>query len=459
MTILGVVEGLPDDIESVETEDIIKIIDGDRGKNYPSSSDYVEDGYCLFLSADNVTENGLKFDSVKYITEDRHKRLNKGIVKDEDIILTTRGTVGNIGLYNNQFKNNPVRINSGMVILRPDDKKVSNKYLYQQFRSDIIQNQIKRITYGTAQPQTSVTNIKRLSILNPPLAEQRRIASVLYSVDEQLRTLTDRHDSLTTMKHGLMQDLLTGETRVTPEIPVENEVAQEESTVDEQNDWSQIKIKKCCKIQNGGTPDTDDSNYWGGEIPWFTPTEMTGNTHPISLGETDYITQRGLDESAAKLFNEGDVVLTSRGTVGQTKILSEDASVNQSCYCLKPDNRINSYHLHYAMQSKRDKLESIAVGGTFDSITKRELAVFDIPVPPLWEQERIASILYTVDEMIARTSDLIDEYERLKRGLMQDLLSGDVRTPEDLSVLDEIKLDADSAGADGSSVTQSTLDV
>ena len=95
----------------------IKIIDGDRGKQYPNSTDLMDSGYCVFLSAKNVTKSGFKFDSVQFISEEKHNQLRKGLVKKGNIVLTTRGTVGQFGYFNDDVNFEILRINSGMVIL------------------------------------------------------------------------------------------------------------------------------------------------------------------------------------------------------------------------------------------------------------------------------------------------------------------------------------------------------
>jgi type I restriction enzyme S subunit len=260
-----------------------------------------------------------------------------------------------------------------------------------------------------------------------------------------------------------MQDLLTGETRVTPEMAVRQDILTEnkESSVREDEKWEEHRYEEVGDIIGGGTPDTSKDDYWGGKVQWAVPSEVTDRPE-VELEDTERkLTEEGLNNTSAKVLPETSVLMTSRATVGVPVINRVPMATNQGfqSFDVSESDIVNPYYLYYQIEENADYIDSIANGGTFDEISKSELAKLRVNIPPLWEQERIASLLYTVDEMIARTSDLIDEYERLKRGLMQDLLSGDVRTPEDLSVLDEIKLDADSAGADGSSVTQSTIDV
>ncbi|HHK7603757.1 TPA: restriction endonuclease subunit S, partial [Streptococcus pneumoniae] len=100
-------------------DNLFDIIDGDRGKNYPKSDELFSEEYCLFLNTKNVTKNGFSFDTKQFITKTKDKLLRKGKLERYDIVLTTRGTVGNVAYYDELIKYKHLRINSGMVILRP----------------------------------------------------------------------------------------------------------------------------------------------------------------------------------------------------------------------------------------------------------------------------------------------------------------------------------------------------
>ena len=102
-----------------------EIIDGDRGKNYPKQNEFSDDGHCLFLSAANVTRGGFEFSECQFITEQKDGMLRKGKLQRDDIVLTTRGTIGNVAHFRASVPYERLRINSGMVILRCNVEKIS----------------------------------------------------------------------------------------------------------------------------------------------------------------------------------------------------------------------------------------------------------------------------------------------------------------------------------------------
>jgi len=121
----------------------VQIIDGDRGKNYPN--EFAGNGYCLFLSAKNVTTAGFSFDSVQFISQERDELLRKGKLQWNDIVLTTRGTVGNVAIYDDSIPYDSIRINSGMVILRCNPQNILPTFMYYTMKSNSIQNRGLRL--------------------------------------------------------------------------------------------------------------------------------------------------------------------------------------------------------------------------------------------------------------------------------------------------------------------------
>lgn len=163
----------------------IEIIDGDRGKNYPKNNELTNSGYCLFLSAANVTKNGLRFSNNSFITKEKDALLRKGKLMPQDIVLTTRGTVGNVGFYSDDVPYPNMRINSGMVIIRPGED-FDTMFLYQYLRSCYFRAQITQFQSGSAQPQLPISTLQKMKVIKPDIAAQRRIASILSSFDRKI---------------------------------------------------------------------------------------------------------------------------------------------------------------------------------------------------------------------------------------------------------------------------------
>ncbi|VOW99296.1 type I RM modification enzyme [Streptococcus pneumoniae] len=161
-------------------DNLFDIIDGDRGKNYPKSDELFSEEYCLFLNTKNVTKNGFSFDTKQFITKTKDKLLRKGKLERYDIVLTTRGTVGNVAYYDELIKYKHLRINSGMVILRPKTPNLNQKFIIHVLRN----NNYSRVISGSAQPQLSKSQLLQIRVPFPPLALQNEFADFVALVDK-----------------------------------------------------------------------------------------------------------------------------------------------------------------------------------------------------------------------------------------------------------------------------------
>ncbi len=160
-----------------------EIIDGDRGKNYPKQDEFSDGGFCMFLNASNVTRNGFDFSQCQFITEQKDNVLRKGKLQREDVVLTTRGTIGNAAFYNESVPYENLRINSGMVILRCDHTRMLPTYLYHFLRSPQFHGQVNSLRSGVAQPQLPIRDMRAIKLPLPPVHKQKSIARILSTYD------------------------------------------------------------------------------------------------------------------------------------------------------------------------------------------------------------------------------------------------------------------------------------
>jgi type I restriction enzyme, S subunit len=182
-----------------------EIIDGDRGTNYPNQSELFSTGYCLFLNAKNVTTDGFVFNECYFVSKEKDQKLRKGKLQRNDIVLTTRGTVGNIGFYNERIPYENMRINSGMVIIRPDNVGILPEYTYHLFK--YMKSDFDVFATGSAQPQLPIRDLNEIFFLLPPLPEQRAIAGVLSSLDNKVDVLQRQNKTLEGMAEALWRKM------------------------------------------------------------------------------------------------------------------------------------------------------------------------------------------------------------------------------------------------------------
>lgn len=157
-----------------EIWDLFNVIDWDRWENYPTKDEFFEEWYCLFLNTKNVLKDSFNFEEKSFITKQKDEILRNWKLSRWDIVLTTRWTLWNIAYYDENINYENVRINSWMVILRPNSN-ILHKYIIFLFQTNYIKNYIDLINSWSAQPQLPIKELKQIKIPLPTLEEQQEI--------------------------------------------------------------------------------------------------------------------------------------------------------------------------------------------------------------------------------------------------------------------------------------------
>jgi len=197
-------------------ESLLEIIDGDRGVNYPKASDFRDEGHCLFLNTKNVRPYGFDFDSTMFIAAEKDGQLRKGKLRRGDVVMTTRGTIGNIGLYSEDVPFDHIRINSGMLVFRPNQNAVLSSYLFELLRSEIVRGQIRKRTTGAAQPQLPIKTLVNFTIPVPTnLDDQCAVVKRLRAFDPETQRLKSIYQqklaALDELKKSLLHQAFSGQ--------------------------------------------------------------------------------------------------------------------------------------------------------------------------------------------------------------------------------------------------------
>lgn len=183
---------------------VCAIIDGDRGKNYPKQDEFSDTGYCLFLNAKNVTATGFSFENRMFITKEKDDALHNGKLERGDVVLTTRGTLGNLAFYDDSVPFENVRINSGMVILRMKKSVMTEVFFMEQFKLQ-LQSIKGKIASGSAQPQLPISTMNKIRILLAPMALQEQFAAFVEQTDKSKLAVQKGLQELEILKKSLMQ--------------------------------------------------------------------------------------------------------------------------------------------------------------------------------------------------------------------------------------------------------------
>ena len=165
-------------------------------------------------------------------------------------------------------------------------------------------------------------------------------------------------------------------------------------------EWKTYKLSEIGTVVGGATPSTSVSSYYGGDIPWLTPKDLSNfQDRYIEKGERN-ITQEGLDSCSAQLLPANTVLFSSRAPIGYVAIAKNPIATNQGFKSIIPNERVDSLFLYYILRYNKERIEAMGSGTTFKEVSGAVMKNVEISLPPLEEQRRIAGILGAIDDKI-----------------------------------------------------------
>ena len=187
--------------------------------------------------------------------------------------------------------------------------------------------------------------------------------------------------------------------------------------------WEQRKLVDIAEIVGGGTPDTNNSNYWDGDIDWYAPAELGNNIYAES--STRKITQAGFDSCSTKMLPADKTILfTSRAGIGNTAILRHSACTNQGFQSLVIGDA--DVYFVYSMSERIKKwAEEKASGSTFLEISGRQLETMPVNLPSLVEQQAIGSFFSHLDDLITLHQRKYDKLVVFKKSMLEKMFPKD----------------------------------
>lgn len=391
-TELGII---PEDWEIVNLGSIAKI-NGRIGFRGYTVADLVPKGFgAITLSPSNIIDNQIDYTDRTYISWYKYDESPEIKVNNGDILLVKTGsTFGKSALVNNLPEK--ATINPQFVLL--NNIKCDNKYLSYIIKHDIIQNQIHSDIVGGAIPTLSQEKISKFILFLPPLSEQKAIAEALSDVDDLITALDKKIAKKRLVKQGAMQELLTGKKR----LPGFEE------------EWEEDIVSSICEVLDNKRVPLNEEQRREGVYPYCG-----------ANGIVAYIDEYIFDEDLILIAEDG-------GNFDQFETrpiaywMTGKYWVNNHAHILKAKEKYCQKYIYYKLEHK--DITGYIVGGTRTKLTRAQLDSIKIELPTnIQEQQAIATILSDMDKEIAELETQRDKYRLVKSGMMQKLLTGEIR--------------------------------
>lgn len=318
------------------------------------------DGSIPWISGADISDSG-EVKNRLTITELGLKHSSTNLITPDSLLLVTRTSVGKIGIIKE-----PTAISQDITGINPNSELDINflrhflienrEYLKLQSRGATIKGVTRNVVAG-------------LKINLPPLEEQKRRAQIK-DIQELIEQKRERQQELLKeFQIALFHKMFSGK------------------------DWPMKPLGEVATVVSGATPKTSKEEFWGGEIQWVTPAELS-KLDSIYIDRTERtITTEGLDSCAAQVLPAGSVLLSSRAPIGLVAINTVPMATNQGFKSLIPGPELDSMYLYFWLKINTPYLQSLGVGATFKELSKSTLSKIKLPIPPKTLQQEFSQAI------------------------------------------------------------------
>lgn len=316
---------------------------------------------------------------------------------------------------------------STMVKLDFDETEIYKPYYSYSFQ--YLEYVLKAKTAGSGIPHADKGVIKRLEFFKPEIPEQKAIATILSKVDEAIKATENSIKAAEKLKKSLMQNLLTGKLKPDGTWRKEEEFYKHEKFGNCPVGWHWGRLSEIADIVAGQSPSGEFYNEDGIGTPMLNgPTEFT-DLHPIPVQFTTKVT---------KLCQIGDILFTVRGSsTGRMNIADQEYCIGRGIAAIRAKEGSDIDFIYYTLVTISEKIlaEAKGAGTTFPNVSRGELLKKWVLIPDT-DQSEISSKIKSVDAFIKEKQKKVFAIQRLKKSLMQNLLTGKVRV--DLSKIENV---------------------
>lgn len=284
-------------------------------------------------------------------------------------------------------------------------------FLYNLLRTTKKQKEIVATSSGTTVKHTSPDKFLNRFCFFPESQEQTQIGNTFQKLDNLINQHQQKHDKLSNIKKAMLEKMFPKQGKTIPEIRFKGFSGE----------WEKKELgTDIAEIIGGGTPSTAISEFWDGDIDWYSPTEIGNNVY--AEGSQKKITSLGLKNSSAKILPANNTILfTSRAGIGDMAILAKSGATNQGFQSLIVKEGFSPYFVYSAGKQIKEFALKHASGSTFLEISGKQLGRMNILMPYLKEQEQIACYFQKLDSLISQHQQQIAKLNNIKQACLSKM--------------------------------------
>lgn len=374
-------------------------------------SEYVSEGIPFYRSKEIIDlYNNRNISTELFISENRYNeiKLKYGVPQKDDILLTSVGSLGIPYLVKNTDK---FYFKDGNLtwIRNINKNKILPQYLILWICSNIGKQKLDEVTIGSTQPALTISGLKTIEIVLPSIEEQKRITSVISSLDDKIDLLHRENKTLEVMTETLFRKWFIEDIK---------------------EDWKEGTLEDILSVKGGTTPSTKEPKYWDGSIPWTSPKDVT-TLNGIYLFDTERkITQEGLKQISSGLLPAGTLLMSSRAPVGVLAYAEIPLAINQGYIAIIDDKGYAKEFIYLWLKANMDMVHSYANGSTFMEISKSAFKSLSLLIPPKHIVYEFCDRIKPIFEKIKINEMQIRTINKTKDNILPKLMSNEIKIDE-----------------------------
>lgn len=359
------------------------------------------DGIYYFINGNNIFDGKIFIkDETKKVSFNEYELYKKPLC-DRTLLLSINGTIGNVAFYRGE----KCILGKSACYLNIKDT-VDKRFVYYYFLSNDFQTHLRNIATGTTIQNVPLKGLRESLILLPSLSEQKRISSILSSLDDKIDLLHRENETLEAMAETLFRKWFIEDAK---------------------DEWEEGTLDDILSIKGGTTPSTKEPKYWNGKIAWTSPRDVT-SLNGIYLFDTDRkITEDGLKQISSGLLPAGTLLMSSRAPVGALAYAEIPLAINQGYIAIIDNKGYSKEFIYLWLKLNMDLVRSYSNGSTFMEISKSAFKALNIQIPPQKNVEDFSKIIKPLFNKIKLNEQQIINLGRIKNKILPKLMSNELK--------------------------------
>lgn len=402
-------KGFNNEWQEKKLGDIGEIKTGPFGSSLHAEA-YVTDGHAIITTEHfKLGKLPVDKDGIPQVCDDDYLRLKSYLLKSGDIVFSR---VGSVDINAHVTDKQEGWLFSGRVLRVRSDESIDSEYLHQELSTSRVKKSVVSRAVGQTMPSINTEILKTTPIYTPTdKTEQKKIGVGLKKIDILINQHRQKHEKLIQLKEAMLEKMFPKAGERVPEIRFDGFSGE----------WEEkILGSDIADVVGGGTPSTLVSEFWDGDIDWYSPVEIGERVY--AEGSKKRITELGLKSSSAKILPAGRTVLfTSRAGIGDMAILAKPGATNQGFQSLVVKDEYSPYFLYCAGRLIKEYALKQASGSTFLEISGKKLARMKLLVPSSDEQNAIGNYFQKLDALINQHQQQITKLNTIKQACLDKM--------------------------------------